>query len=248
VPYACRPLTSSTQNRCGCCPGGNCMRRSTAVWPTLLATALAACVVGCCHQGYVLQGTWSLGFVRPPQAACPCDDEACASECGCPAGACDCPPGACTCPGGRCTCPAGACTCPGGAGRCRAGGYAHRPGCPAAGGADHLAGADGVRGRNCGRGKRGDQRVAAGGPTGPALGHPRFHPVPTKPVFGPGTGPQVTPVNAPLPDDGPQLGEPQDPEELPTPRSSPNSARRRGHVQPVSGEMPGSKLILRTAD
>jgi hypothetical protein len=48
--------------------------------------------------------------------------------------------------------------------------------------------------------------------------------VPTRPVFGPVSPPQIVPVAAP------EMEEPQvdDPEQLPPPRPLPNSARRSG--------------------
>jgi len=152
------------------------MRRLTAVWPILLALCLAA-YSGCCRQGYVLHGDWSLGLVRPAPAG-----SQCAAECG-----------ACTepnCPGpnspGQRGCPSGnACEPSGASGnRCA---IANR----------------GAGGKRCVRGSRaanGAQVAAVPGPTGPDQGHPRFHPVP---VVAPAVDEPLLPEPEELPEPEP---------------------------------------------
>ncbi|HEY1786270.1 MAG TPA: hypothetical protein VGG30_12000 [Pirellulales bacterium] len=181
------------------------MRRLTAVWPILLAFCLAWSSGCCCRQGYVLHGDWSLGLVRSPPQSQP--------------------PG-CQCP------PQGDCTDSNG---CSAGNAGSSQ---VAGGPQVAAGKRCAVGKRRARGAQAAQAasVASGpGPTGPSQGHPRFHPVPTRPVFGSVTPPQIVPVAAP------DVGEPllTDPEEVPQPlrAPSPNSARRRPKVRHASVQM-----------
>jgi hypothetical protein len=175
------------------------MRRLTAIGPILLAHCLALSS-GCCWQGYVLHGDWSLGLSHPSSPGCQSAAQGNCPDCGCP-NPCGCPSGSpCGCPNGS------SCGCPNG----------------------NPCGPEGAKGKRCALGSRSAHATATAGgpgPTGPALGHPRFHPVPTRPVFGSGAPAQVVPVVAPEASD-PELA---DPEEVPRPQRAPasNSARRR---------------------
>jgi len=185
------------------------MRCPTAIWPILLAGCLGFSS-GCCRPGYVLHGDWSFGLSRAPQPGCQ-SQPGCECQPGCQhRPGCQCQPG--------CGCQAKG-NCPG------QGSTAGQVGSP-----DGKASASQGAGRKgCPLGKRG---AIAGvpGPTGPDQGHPRFHPVPTRPVFGSVSPPQVVPAVAP------ELSDPLMPEELPLPEPAPapSSARRRPAVRHAS--------------
>ncbi len=186
-----------------CLPGGGKrMRRLTAVWPILFASCLTLCAPACCWQGYVLHGDWSLGLIH---TANPCGQ--CAADGNC------CGQVGCSCqPDGQCQtgCPSQN-ECPGG----------------------NQYASQGAGRNRCALGSRKAKAAATAavpGPTGP-MGHPRFHPVPTRPVFGP----LVSQPPVVLPPVTPELADPLGPdlEEVPPPRPAtvPNSARRRQAVR-----------------
>ena len=187
------------------CPGGNACDRLTAVWPILFVVCLALSNTGCCRQDYVLHGDWTLGLNR----ARGCGPQ-CASDCQCS-------------PGDQCSADG---QCPIDGNRQAQANCANTAGCPS--GAECASQDAGTRIKRCKLGARKAQAAAVAavpGPTGPSQGHPRFHPVPTRPVFGPVIQPVVVPVAAP------EMAVPvlPVPETLPPPDpfASPNSARKR---------------------